>query len=50
MIAFMICLILAIIAVACFTTGSLFLIIIGADLIVCAGIIWKIISSRKRNK
>lgn len=49
MIIFTICLILAIISLLFISTGSIFLIILGADLIVCVAIIYKI-ATRKRNK
>ena len=48
MITFLICLILVIISLMFISTGSIFLIILGADLIVCAAIIWKIIHRGKK--
>lgn len=50
MITFLIVTILAIIALACISTGSIFLIVLGADLIVCCFIIYKLFIGRKKNK
>ena len=49
MITFLILAILAIIALLLLSTGSIFLIVLGADLIVCIAIIWKL-ATHKRKK
>ncbi len=50
MITFLILAILAIIALLLLGTGSIFLIVLGADLIVCIVIIWKIATRHKQKK
>lgn len=50
MITFLILAILAIIALLLLGTGSIFLIVLGADLIVCIAIIWKIATRHKQKK
>lgn len=50
MILFTVCIILAIISAIFISTGSIVLIILGADLIVCIALIWKLLTRKKHHK